>query len=211
MPLDEVKKPVTDIVLKYYWKNVEIKPTGLKAALEKLKTVKAVDMPADTKTAVVSYTGKCDKLGSLEAAAQNAGFDALVLSHAHVVISLRPLKGADLKNANAQIALVEGVAGVTASVTSLELHADLEKLTLENLKAAAAKHNCEVIVNQTFEYVKYKVVEGATYDFIAAADLVKGVMIAREEDEGVVGMWISKAQIKPGQIEKLEGFKVERQ
>jgi len=205
------KKTTTDIVLKYYWKNVEIKPSGLKEALEKLKTDTAVDLPANTKTVVVTYSGKCDKLGSLETTAQNAGVDALVLSHAHVVASLKPLKGADLKGAAAEVALVEGVAGVTAGATSLELHADLEKLTLANLTAAAAKYNCEIIVSQTFEYVKYKVVEGATSDFIAAADLVKGVLIAREEDEGVAGMWISKAHIKTGQIEKLPGFKVERQ
>ena len=159
----------------------------------------------------MTYSGKCDKLGALESAAQNAGFDALVLSHAHVVTSLKPLKGADLRGAGAEIAKVEGVAGVTASVTSLELHADLEKLTLENLQTAAAKFNCEIIVNQTFEYVKYKVVEGLMNDFISAADLVKGVMIVREEGENLVGMWISKAQVKPGQIEKIEGFKVERQ
>jgi hypothetical protein len=204
------QKTTTDIVLKYYWKNVEIKPTGLKSALEKLKTVAKVELPADTKTAIVSYSGKCDKLGSLEAAAQTAGFEALVLSHAHVVASLKPLAGADLKGAAAEIALVEGVSGVTAGATSLELHADLEKLTMDNLKAAAAKANCDIIVSQTFEYVKYKVVEGETYDFIAAADLVKGVMIAREEEEGVVGMWINKSQIKTSQLEKLAGFKVER-
>jgi hypothetical protein len=205
------KKTTTDIVLKYYWSNVEVKPSGLKAALEKLKTVTAVDLPANTKTVVVTYSGKCDKLGSLETTAQNAGVDALVLNHAHVLASLKPLKGADLKGAGAEVALVEGVSGVTAGATSLELHADLEKLTMENLKAAAAKYNCEIIVSQTFEYAKYKVIEGETSDFIAAADLVKGVMIVREEDDRLVGMWISKTHIKTGQLEKLPGFKVERQ
>jgi len=170
-----------------------------------------VDLPADTKTAVVLYTGKCDKLGALESAAQNAGFDALVLNHAHVVAALKPLKGADPKAAAAEIALVDGVKGLTVGSSAIELHADLEKLTMENLKAAAAKFNCEIVVSQTFEYVKYKMVQGETYDFIAAADLVKGVMIVREEETGVVGMWISKSQVKTDQLEKLEGFKVERQ
>jgi len=204
-------KPTTDIVLKYYWKNVEVKPTGLKAALEKLKTVQKVDLPLDSKTAVVTYSGKCDQLGALETASLNAGFPALVLSHAHVVVTLKTQKGADPKAAAAEIALVEGVAGVTSAATGLELHADLEKLTLANLREAAAKFKCEIVVNQTFEYVKYKVVQGETWDFHAAADLLKGVMVLRDEDEGVVGMWINKSMVKTEQIEKLEGFKLERQ
>ena len=211
MPLDgeQPKKPTTDIVLKYYWKSVEIKPTGLKAALEKLKTVQKVDLPAESQTAVVTYSGKCDKLGALETAAQNAGFDALVLSHAHVVVTLKPLKRADVKGAITEIGLVEGVAGVTNSAAGLELHADLEKLTFDSLKEAAEKFNCEIVVNQTFEYVRYKVVEGHPLEFSIAANALKGVMIVREEEEGV-GMWINKAMVKTDQIEKLPGFKVER-
>jgi hypothetical protein len=168
-------------------------------------------MPADTKTVVVTYTGKCDKLGTLEAAAQNAGFEALVLNHAHVVATLKPLKGADPKAAAAEIGITEGVSGLTSGPAGLELHADLEKLTMENLQAAAAKFKCEIIVNQTFEFVKYKVVEGNTYEFQAAADLLKGVMTVRDEGEEVVGLWINKSMIKTEQLEKIAGFKVERQ
>ncbi|HZN63231.1 MAG TPA: hypothetical protein VFC90_12570 [Planctomycetota bacterium] len=211
MGYETPQKPTTEIILKYYWKNVETKPTGLKAALEKLKTVKTVELPADSKTAIVTYTGKCDKLGALETAAQNAGFEALVLNHAHVVATLKPLKGADPKAAVAEVALTEGVTGTTNGPSGLELHADLEKLTLENLQAAAAKFKCEIIVNQTFEYVKYKVVEGNSYEFQAAADLVKGVMTVRDEGEDVVGMWVNKSMIKAEQLEKIAGFKIERQ
>jgi hypothetical protein len=114
-----------------------------------------------------------------------------------------------VKGAIAEIGLIEGVAGVTMAATGLELHADLEKLTMDALKEAAGKFNCEIVVNQTFEYVRYKLLEGHAYDFINAADSLKGVMIVREEEEGV-GMWINKAMVKPEQIEKLAGFKVER-
>jgi hypothetical protein len=159
---------------------------------------------------VVSYNGKCDKLGSLETAAQNAGFEALVLNHAHVVATLKPLKSADVKGAAAEIKLVDGVQGVTSGPSGLELHADLEKLTMENLRTAVAKYNCEIIVNQTFEYVRYAVTQGEAWEYVNAADLVKGVMIAREDEAGVVGMWINKAQVKLDKLEKMEGFKVER-
>ena len=134
-----------------------------------------------------------------------------MLSHAHVIATLKPLKRADPKAAVAEIAITEGVTGLTSGPAGLELHADLEKLSMESLKTAAAKFNCEITVNQTFEYVKFKVVEGETWDLHTAADLIKGVMIIRDEDEGVVGMWINKSMVKTEQIEKLPGFKLERQ
>ncbi len=205
------EKPASEIVLKYYWKNIEIQPSDLKTALSKLKTVKSVDLPAGTKTAVVAWTGKCNQLGSLETAALNAGVPALVLNHAHVVVGLRPLKGGDPKAAASEIGVIEGVQGVTSNAGGVELHADLEKLTVASLREAASKYKCEIIVNQTFEYVKYKVVEGESGAFLQAADALKGVMVVRDEDEGVVGMWINKAMVKTDQIEKLAGFKVERQ
>ena len=37
-----------------------------------------------------------------------------------------------------------------------------------------------------------------------------GVMVVRDEGD-VVGLWINKAMVKPEQLEKLEGFKLERQ
>ena len=160
---------------------------------------------------MVTYSGKCEKLGSLEVAATNAGFEALVLNHAHVIATLKPLRGADIKGAADEIALTEGVSGLTTGPSGLELHADLEKLTMENLQAAAAKFKCEVIVNQTFEYVKYKVVEGDAYEFMMQADNTKGVMVARSGDEdNVIGFWINKSVMKAEQLEKLAGFKIER-
>jgi len=204
------KTPV-DVTMKYYWKNPEIQPSGLKAALEKLKAVKNVDLPEKTKTAVVSYLGKCEKLGTLEVAAQNAGFEALVISHAHVLVAIKPLANADVLGAQNAIAKVDGVQWVTTGASALQLHADLEKLTMENLKAAAAKHNCDVVANQTYEYVRLKVVEGDIYEYIAKVDVTKGVMTTREEDSGIVGMWINKAYIRVDRLQKLEGFKIERQ
>ncbi|HZL73134.1 MAG TPA: hypothetical protein VFC86_11770 [Planctomycetota bacterium] len=207
---EPARKPAFEVVLKYFVKGVETKPAGLKAALEKIKGVQSVALPDDSRTAVISFSGKCEQIGSLETAAQNAGFPALVLNHAHVVVALRPLKGADLKGAAAELALVEGVHGVNPAPSGLELHANLEKLTWASLREAAAKGKCEITVNQTFEYVSYKVVEGGKWDFLTAADAVKGVMVVRDEGDAV-GLWINKSMVKTEQLEKLDGFKLERQ
>jgi hypothetical protein len=43
-------KASTEIVLKYCWKSMEVKPTAVETALEKVKTVASVELPADTRT-----------------------------------------------------------------------------------------------------------------------------------------------------------------
>lgn len=204
------RKPTFEVVLKYYWKSLEIKPSALKTALEKVKGVESVVLPAHTRTAVIQFSGKCEQLGSLETAAQNAGVHALVQNHVHVVVGIKALKGADLKGAVAELAVVPGVHGINPAPSGLELHSDLQTLTLANLRTAAAKFNCEIIVNQTFEYVTYKVVEGGTWEFVTAAEAIKGVLVVRDDGEGVAGLWINKTMVKAEQLETLQGFKVER-
>jgi len=207
---EPAKKATFDVILRYYAKASEARPAALKTALEKVKGVQSVTLPEDSSTAVITFAGKCEQIGSLETAAQNAGFPALVLNHAHVIATLKPLKGADPKAAAAELTAVSGVHGINTSPSGLELHADLEKLSLAELREAAAKFKCEVIVNLTFEYVTYKVVEGSPLGFEMAAAGLKGVMVVRDEGDGHVGLWINKAMVKTEQLEKLEGFKLER-
>jgi hypothetical protein len=207
---EPAKKATFEVVLKYYWKNPESKPAGLKTALEKIKGVQSVFLADHAKTAIITFAGKCEQIGALETAAQNAGYPALVLNHAHVVVTLKPLKGADIPGAAAELGLVDGVHGVNPGPSGLELHADLRKLKVADLQDAAIKFKCEIIANQTFEYVMYKVVEGRVWDFLTAAEALKGVLVVRDEGDGLAGVWINKAMIKTEQIEKLDGFKLER-
>jgi hypothetical protein len=211
VPIDRTPKSLTaEVSLRYYWKAGE-RPAKLKVALEQLKPVSKVELPPNTRVAVVTYTGRCNAYTALETAAHNAGFPALVLSHVHVVAVLKPLKGGDTKNAAAEIARVAGVHDMTAGESALVLHADLEKLVMENLKSAAAKYNCDIVVNQTYEYARFKVVEGDPAEYLAAADVIKGVLVIEDEGEGVVGMWINKSHVKIDRLEKLPGFKAEKQ
>lgn len=207
---EPAKKPAFEVVLRYYWKNADSKPSGLKTALEKIKGVQSVFLPDQAKIAVIQFAGKCEQIGALETAAQNAGYQALVLNHAHVVVALKPLKGADLQGAAAELALVDGVHGVNTAPSGLELHADLQRLKLSSLQEAAAKFRCEIIANQTFEYVRYKVVDGGVWEYMTTAEALKGVLVARDEGDGIAGFWINKAMVKTEQLEKLEGYKLER-
>lgn len=78
------------------------------------------------------------------------------------------------------------------------------RLTVEPFKGVG-------VVNRSLEFVRFRVLEGRVSGFAAAASVVKGVMVVREEGESVVGMWINKPAVKPGEMKKIEGFKVKRQ
>ena len=211
VPIDRTPKNVTaEVVLKHYWKSGEKRAFGLKEALEKLKPVKSVDLPRDSRKAVVTYTGRCDQYVSLESVALSAGFPALVLSHVHVPVVVKPQKGGDSRGAMAALGQAEGVTEATPGESTVLLHADLEKLTMEGLKSVAEKYGCDIVVNQTYEFVRLKVVEGDSSAYVAAADMIKGVMTCQDEGEGVVGMWIHKGHVKVERLQKIEGFKVER-
>ena len=201
------------IVMKYSWKVAEVKPTALKAALEKLPTVaKAYFDDKSPNQIIVMYKGRCDQIGALESTAGSSGVSAYVVNHAHVSIVLKTQSGANVKGAIEALGKVQGALFAKPSGTSgLELHADLNLLSMEEIKGAVAPFKCEAVVNQTFEFVRYKVLEGNAEAFHAAVNALKGVMVVHTEMSKTFGLWINKAAVKPDQIEKVAGFKVERQ
>ena len=199
------------LVLKYTWKNAEAKPTALKTAIEKLPTVvrTAFDEKARNQL-LVQFKGKCDQVAQLESAASAAGVPAYVINHAHVSIAFKTQPGANLKGAIDAVGKVTGALYVKSSGTGLDLHADLNLLSMYDLTTAVAPYKCEPVVEKTFEFLRFQVEEGKRPAFEAAAQDVKGVMVVRMETDDVVGMWINKAAVQAAQIEKLEGFKLKR-
>ena len=199
------------LVLRYAWKVADVKPTALKTALDKLPTVVRTAFDEKTNTILVKFKGRCDQVSQLETAAQSAGVPAYVVNHAHVAITLKGTKAADVKNAIEALGKINGALySKLQGATGLELHADLTQLNIDEIRMAAEAHKCEATVSQSFEYVRYQVVEGKVDAFETAASNVKGVMVVRNENQGVVGMWLNKAVVKAEQVEKLEGFKLER-
>jgi hypothetical protein len=207
---DPGAEPVS-LVLKYTWKSPEIRPTALKAALEKLPTVVKTWWDEKQPNRIVAqFRGRCDQISALETAARDAGVSAYVLNHAHVSIVLKVQPGANLKGAIEALGKVPGALFAKASGTSgLEVHADLNLLSVDDMKAAVEPFKCEPVVNQTYEFVRFKVVEGELDKFESAVSGVKGVVVVRRIDDSV-GLWINKSAAKVEQIEKLEGFKAKR-
>jgi|SRR6266850_4442397 len=199
------------ITLRYYWKLAEVKPTALKTALEKLPTVAKVEFTGPGNLATVMFKGKCEQIGALESAAAAAGVPAFAVSHAHVLVVLKTQPGADVKKAVEALGTGFGVLFAKPSGAGLELHANLIDLSVDELRAKIAPFKCDLVINQSYEYVRFKVVVGKQADFAAAAGEIRGVVVVRPETEEISGMWINKAMVKADQIEKLPGFKVERQ
>jgi hypothetical protein len=207
---DPGAEPVS-LVLKYSSKNPEVRPTALKAALEKIPTVVKTWWDEKQPNRIVAqFRGRCDQISALETAARDAGVAAYVLNHAHVSIVLKVQPGANLKGAIEALGKVPGALFAKASGTSgLEVHADLNLLSVDDMKAAVEPFKCEPVVNQTYEFVRFKVVEGDLDKFESAVSGVKGVMVVRRIDDSV-GLWINKSAAKVEHVEKLEGFKARR-
>lgn len=208
---DPGAEPV-QIVMKYAWKLSEVKPNALKTALEKLPTVVKTSFDEKNPNQIlIKYKGRCDQLSQLEAAAKEAGVPGYVISHAHVTIVLKTQAGADVKGALEALGKVSGAMYAKVSGTAgLELHADLNVLSLDEIQGAVAPFKCSALVNQSYEYVRFRVLEGKPEGFQAAAGALKGVAVTRNEGESVVGMWINKAATKAEAIEKLDGYRVRR-
>jgi hypothetical protein len=199
------------LVLKYTWKNAETKPTALRTAIEKLHTVVRTAFDENARNQLlVKFNGKCDQVSQLESAASAAGVPAYVINHAHVSIAFKTQPGANLRAAIDAVGKVTGALYVKASGSGVEVHADLNLLSMYDLTAAVAPFKCEPVVEKTFEYLRFQVVEGSRPKFETVAQDVKGVMVVRLEKDDVVGMWVNKAAVKAEQIEKLEGFKLKR-
>jgi len=207
---DPGAEPIS-LVLKYSWKLAETKPTALKTALEKLPTVVRTAFDDKNKNQIlVKFKGKCDQVAALESAAAAAGVPAYVINHAHVSIALKGKAGGDLKGVVEALGKMNGALYTKPSATGVDLHADLSKLDMVEIQKTVELHKFEAVVTQTYEYVRFRVVEGALPAFQAAAENVKGVMVIREESDSVVGMWLNKSAVKAEQIEKLEGFTLKK-
>ena len=200
------------LVMKYAWKLSDVKPTALKTALEKLPTVERTAFDEKNPFQIlVKFKGRCDQVLSLETAAREAGVPAYVVNHAHVSVMLKPQAGGNVKSAIEALSKIAGALYAKPSgAAGLELHANLVELNMTEIKLTSEFHKCDVTVNQTYEFLRYKLVDGDASKFQTVLNGMKGVMVIRPEENQVVGLWINKAVVKKEQIEKLDGFKVEK-
>lgn len=117
--------------------------TRLQAGLSKVKGVEKVDADAGN-TIKVTFTGTYDGLRGLEAAAAGTGIPAIVVSHARILISLKPQKEADAKTLKDDLNRVAGVKSVNIVGAMVEIYANMDELIYESIKEAATGCNFEI-------------------------------------------------------------------
>lgn len=211
------------MILRYY-NSLGTSVDGLKEALSKVKDFSSVEVDAQFSAIKVFFNGKCDRLAEVEEAVKNAGATAIIVNHVEIQVALIPQKGAEADYLRQRLQAAPGVLSVDVKPTSVILHGDLTFLTTEGLREAAASANYEIFLNQSHEFLTYKVVEGRAGDYAGKVRNVRGVMHVVEKPGGIVGMWINRACFKKpvkkgerpaltlllGPIEKIEGFVVEK-
>ncbi len=173
-----------------YYVNSEIQPVTLKQALEKVKGVQKVAFEGD-RLARVTWAGKCKDLTSLENAASASGVPAMVISHCHVYIAFKPLKGANLETLQKALEGLKGVKGARVSGAAAELHADLETFTIADLRAAAKEANVEAQL-KSHQWVDASVKSGDASRVEQDVAGVRGVLVVRSGSGGF-GFWALKA------------------
>jgi len=186
----EAPKATESIVMRYYF-NSEIEPSSLKQALEKVKGAEKVDLDSKTRTCNVSWSGKCRDLGQLENAAAAAGVPAMVISHAHMYLAFKPLKGATLETLNKELTAISGVKGVQVSGAAAELHCDLQAVTIEAIRSASKNANFETQF-KSHVWTDVKVEAGDAAKFQGEVENIKGVLVLKSTGQNVA-FWAVKA------------------
>jgi len=185
--------------MRYYF-NSEIEPTSLKQALEKVKGVEKVELTANTRLVNVTWSGKCRDLGSLENTAAAVGVPAMVISHAHVYLAFKPAKGASLETLNKELAAIQGVKGMQVSGAAAELHADLQAVTIEAIRAAAKAANFDAQL-KSHQWVEAPVASGDAAKVQREFENTRGVLVMKSNGPKL-GFWavkgLTEAALKKG-------------
>jgi copper chaperone CopZ len=187
---EDSRPPLETIVLRYY-QSAELEPKMLKPALEKVKGVEKVDVDTVRCRVRVDWRGKCKDLALLESTAQAAGTPAHIVSHAHVYLALKPLKGAVAETLTKELQAIKGVKGAVVQGMTAELHANLDELQIKNLRSAleAGKFDGQL---KSHQFVEAPVTAGDTGKVSTELDAVRGVLTT---DIGAdrVSFWAVKA------------------
>lgn len=164
----------------------------------------------DPTIVTVQFQGKCDQYTKLETAAAKEGIVALIFGHCHVKMGLLPQKNANLKLLEENLLSLKGVSGYDLKGAVVGLHADLGKLSVSDLKKTARDNGFEVVIDGTYAYVTYQVVEGEYSEFVKTIKARKGVMKVDDCGDNTVGAWLNLTHVNPVEIEKTAGFKLEK-
>lgn len=187
---EDGRPPLETIVMRYY-ANSELEPKTLKPALEKVKGVEKVEIDTYRCRVKVDWRGKCKDLANLEATAQAAGTPAHLVSHAHVYLALKPMKGAVTETLTKELQAIKAVKGAVVQGLTAELHVNLDDLQIKNLRDALDNGKFEGTL-RSHQWVEAPVTAGDLTKFSTELDAIRGVLSTTNGTDRV-SFWALKA------------------
>ena len=162
-------------------------PAALKQAYVKTKGVESTSIRHQERLVELAWRGLCRDMAQFESIAEKAGTPAFVISHAAVACAVKAGKGASADRLKKELAAVDGVLHLQSSSGAATLHADLEKLDVGKLRAAASAAGYELAIT-SHARITASVAEGEPERIARTLLSVKGVLTSTAGD-GRVALW----------------------
>jgi hypothetical protein len=160
----------------------------LAAVLEGLPGVETVNLDKTSHVARVTYRGALDGLRLLDRAESLDGARARVVSHAHLILTVKALDGADPRKLEARLTNTAGVKKVTLAGGSAELFADLDTLSYPAMREAIAGAGYEGKIT-SHQWLTLTLARGdaaaLTRELLATA----GILSVRPAPDGALNAW----------------------
>ncbi len=192
---DALIVPEECITLRYYPGEIDV--AVVKPALQRIKNVAKVDVDASLRLILVTWKGKCKGIHQLESAAAAAGVPAYLLNHAHVTATLKTNRGSNLNTLWYGLNDVAGVKGSIITGAQVEIHCDLQDLSITGIRKAAKEANVEVEFT-SHHWIEPTLSGGDVERACREVGQLKGVVLARVTNEKL-GFWAIKS-VKDDQL-----------
>lgn len=192
-----------------YFSAADTEPMALRKAIEKIKEVKLVEFEPKRRIMSIWWKGTCPALNSVESIAAAAGVPAMLVSHAHVTVAIKPQAGANPADLEWGLAM-RGMHGGGLKGSNVELHMDLQVVSAKQLldKLKSLKFDAEI---KTHRWVDVSITDG---DWTALARELKGVkgVLETTSTSSSIGLWttgVSDETLKQAADRaKVQGFTI---
>ncbi len=190
VPYDEMVIPEECLALRYYHR--EINPAVVKTSLSKIKNVTKVEVDEKQRLILVTWKGKCKGIAQLESLAAASGVPAHLMNHTHVYAALKTGRGSNLDTLRSGINELSGVRGCQVVGGQLEIHCDLQDLSMDAIRKVAKAAHIELHFTSHL-WFEPAITGGDLEKMQSELLAVQGIVVARVKDEQLLGVWAIKA------------------
>ncbi len=187
--VEETIIPEECISLRYYPGEIDV--AVVKPALARVKGVQKVEIDAKLHLVLVTWKGKCKGINQLETAAASVGVPAYLVNHSHVYAALKTARGSNLDELWNELFDVAGVKGSIITGGQIEIHCDLQDLSLSGMRKVAKKSGVELDFT-SHNWIEPSLTGGDAQSVADSVVGLKGVLFSRVKEEKL-GFWALKS------------------